>query len=257
MIDALFIAATGMKAEQAQIDSISNNLANLNTTGFKKSRVGFEDLMYRDMVGEASSLNRMDRQLMAGLGTSVSSVTRDFKPGDLKPTQNPLDVAIDGSGFLEVQLENGEYAYTRKGALKINQDGLLATVDGKALAGRVQIPIEATALKILQDGSVIANVDNEELNVGTIELAMFTNAADLQPLGEGLFIPTEKSGPALYAEAGTHGTGALMQGFLESSNVDLVEEMLSLVVAQRAYEVNSQIVRASDEIMRINNNLRA
>lgn len=257
MIDALFIAATGMKAEQAQIDSISNNLANLNTTGFKKSRIGFEDLMYRDMVGEASSLDRMDSPLMAGLGTSVSSVTRDFKPGDLKPTHNPLDIAIDGAGFLEVQLENGEYAYTRKGALKINQDGLLATVDGKALAGRIQIPTEATALKIMQDGSVIANVDNEELNVGTIELATFTNVGDLQPLGEGLFIPSEKSGPALYAEAGTNGTGALMQGFLESSNVDLVEEMLSLVVAQRAYEVNSQIVRASDEIMRINNNLRA
>lgn len=256
MIDAIFIAATGMKAEQAQIDNISNNLANLNTTSFKKSRMGFEDLMYRDMVAQTSVLDRMDSPLMAGLGTSISSVTRDFKPGDLKPTQNPLDVAIDGGGFIEVQLDNGEYAYTRKGALKINQDSLLATIDGKPLSGNIQIPTDAKSLKIMQDGSVLANIDNEEIMLGTIELATFTSVGDLQPLGEGLFLPTEKSGPALYAEAGTNGTGGLMQGFLESSNVDLVEEMLSLVIAQRAYEVNSQIVRASDEIMRINNNLR-
>lgn|SRR3990167_9207013 len=257
MIDALFIAATGMKAEQTQIDNISNNLANINTNAYKKSRVGFEDLMYRDMTAETSMIDRMSGQMVAGLGTSVSAVTRDFQAGDLKATQNPLDVAIDGAGFLEVTLENGEYAYTRNGALKINQDGFLTTIDGKLLSGNIQVPSDATALKILQNGAVQANIGTEEVDVGQLELASFTNVDNLRPIGEGLFAPTEQSGPALYSEPGTNGTGATMQGFLEASNVNLVEEMLSLVVAQRAYEVNSQIVRASDEIMQINNNLRS
>lgn len=257
MIDALFIAATGMKAEQTQIDNISNNLANINTNAYKKSRVGFEDLMYREMTSETSVIDRMSGQMVAGLGTSVSAVTRDFQAGDLKATQNPMDVAIDGAGFLEIALENGEYAYTRNGALKINQDGFLTTIDGKLLSSNIQIPSDATALKILQNGTVQANIGTEEVEVGRLELASFTNVDNLRPIGEGLFAPTELSGPALYSEPGTNGTGATMQGFLEASNVNLVEEMLSLVVAQRAYEVNSQIVRASDEIMQINNNLRS
>src|SRR3990167_9218284 len=182
MIDAIFIAATGMKAEQANIDNISNNLSNINTNAYKKSRVGFEDLMYRDMTAEASVIDRMSGQMVAGLGTSVSAVTRDFQAGDLKATQNPLDLAIDGAGFLEVALENGEYAYTRNGALKINQDGLLTTIDGKLLSANIQVPSDAKALKIFQNGTVTASVGEEEVEVGRIELASFTNVDNLRPL---------------------------------------------------------------------------
>lgn len=257
MIDAIYIATSGMKAEQAEIDNISNNLANLNTNAFKKSRVTFEDLMYRNLQNVASDLQAIKNNTSTGLGTAVTAVTKDFSSGDLKATQNPLDIAIQGEGFLEVMLENGEYAYTRNGALRVMEDGMLASIGGERLSASIRIPTDSSSLTIQKDGTVMAQVEGEEVEIGQLELATFVNPVELEALGDGLYLANENSGRALYSSAGENGTGKIQQGFLESSNVDLVEEMMALMVAQRAYEVNSQIVRASDEILRINNNLRS
>lgn len=257
MIDAIYIATSGMKAEQAEIDNISNNLANLNTNAFKKSRVTFEDLMYRDLQSVASDLQAIKNNTSTGLGTAVTAVTKDFSSGDLKATQNPLDIAIQGEGFLEVVLENGEYAYTRNGALRVMEDGMLASIGGERLSASIRIPTDSSSLTIQKDGTVMAQVEGEAVEIGQLELATFVNPVELEALGDGLYLANENSGRALYSRAGENGTGKIQQGFLESSNVDLVEEMMALMVAQRAYEVNSQIVRASDEILRINNNLRS
>lgn len=257
MLDAIYIATSGMKAEQAEIDNISNNLANLNTNGFKKSNVSFEDLMYRELSGVVSDINALQNDTSSGLGTAVAAVKKDFKPGDLRPTQNPMDIAIQGDGFLEVVLDNGDVAYTRNGALKVSEDGLLSIVTGEKLASGIRIPSDAQSLSITDDGKVIVTVNNEEVEVGDIELASFVSNTELQSVGGGLYMETEGSGRALFSMPGENGVGKLQQGFIEASNVDLVEEMMALMIAQRAYEVSSQVIRASDEMLKINNNLRS
>ncbi|MCG8673638.1 MAG: flagellar basal-body rod protein FlgG [Pseudomonadales bacterium] len=259
MLDAIYIAATGMQAEQTQIDAISNNLANINTTGYKKSKVSFEDLVYQQVNNVQFPIDSAQQMMLSGLGTSVSGISKDFSAGDLKATQNQLDLAIQGAGFFEVDLPNGEKAYTRSGALKIDSDGMLSTIDGRVLSAGVRIPSDASQILIRPDGTVAAQVsDREELmELGQLDLANFATPESLEPLGNGLYASTEASGLPLYSEPGSNGLGELAQGYLESSNVDLVEEMLNLVIAQRAYEVNSQIIRASDEILKINNNLRS
>ncbi|AUM12969.1 flagellar basal-body rod protein FlgG [Ketobacter alkanivorans] len=259
MLDAIYIATSGMQAEQAQIDTISNNLANINTAGYKKSRVSFEDLVYQQVNNSAASLDYEQLAPMSGMGASLAAITKDFSMGDLKATQNLLDVAIQGAGFFEVDLFNGEKAYTRNGSFKIDSDGMLSTIDGRVLSSAIRIPSDASQLLIRPDGSMAAKVDgNEDLvELGQIDIANFVTPENLEPLGSGLFAATDGSGLPLYSEPGSNGTGELIQGYIETSNVDLVEEMLSLVVAQRAYEMNSQIIRASDEILKINNNLRS
>ena len=257
MLDALYIAATGMHAELAQLDTISNNLANLNTTAFKKSNVSFDDLMYRDAAA-ASELDQATGQMKSGLGAGIAGITKDFSIGDLRATENPLDVAIRGLGFLEVDSGNGQTAYTRNGALKIDSDGYLATVSGQRLTANIQIPPDSTDVFIAADGTVSVRVSGEEklLEVGRIEVASFLNPTSLEAVGENLYVPTEETGGLTLSTPGEDGTGQLAQRFLEGSNVNLVSEMMSLVVTQRAYEVNSQVIKAADEMLRINNNLR-
>lgn len=257
MIDALYIAATGMHAEQSHIDTISNNLANLNTTAYKKSRVSFDDLLYKS-VDTSGLPNQKLASQKVGLGSAISAITRDFGAGDIKATDNPLDLAIRGNGFLEVVLENGEYAYTRNGSLRINEEGFLITPEGYPLSSRIQIPPDASQIAIDESGVVKVRYGNEEMlsEIGQIELAGFVSTNGLAPIGNNLYLPTTESGMAFYSDPNTNGLGSVQQGFLEASNVDLVEEMIELVVAQRSYEVNSQVIRTTDEILRIVNSLR-
>ncbi len=259
MLDALYIAATGLHAEMTQLDAISNNLANLNTTAFKRSNVSFDDLVYRDAVSAGSALNREGAQMRIGMGTGVAGVVKDFSVGDLRPTDNPLDIAIRGLGFLEVDMGNGEYGFTRSGALKIDSEGYLATVNGYRLSANLQVPADATDIYVAPDGTVSVRVDGEAelFEIGQIELATFLNPTSLEALGANLFLPTEDTSGLMLSAPGEDGTGSLAQGFLEGSNVSLVNEMMSMVVTQRAYEVNSQVIRAVDEMLRINNNLRS
>jgi len=257
MIEALYIAATGMHVEQTNIDTISNNLANLNTAAFKKSRVSFDDLMYRDMSNSIASIDQSSR-MKIGMGAAISQISKDFTPGPVRGTENPLDIAIKGQGFIEVEMENGEVAYTRNGALQVLNSGYLATSDGFQLVGNIQIPPDASEILISRDGLVQVRVNNDDklYEVGSMELANFMNSSGLNPIGNNLFLATEDSGVAYYSEPGQNGTGVVEQGFLEGSNVDLIQEMIDLVIAQRAYEVNSKVIKAADEMLRINNNLR-
>jgi len=258
MLDALYIAISGMQAELTQLDTISNNLANLNTTAFKRSNVSFDDLVYRDAIASAADLNRTDGNSRVGMGAGVSSIAKDFSVGDLMATENPLDIAIRGLGFLEVDTGNGEYAFTRSGALKLDSDGYLVTMNGERLSANIQVPADATDIYIAQDGAVSARLNGESslLEIGQIELASFLNPTSLEPIGANLYRATENTGGMTIAKPGEDGTGFLAQGFLEGSNVNLVSEMMNLVVTQRAYSANSQVIRAVDEMLQINNNLR-
>ncbi|MFT4824346.1 MAG: flagellar basal-body rod protein FlgG, partial [Cryomorphaceae bacterium] len=250
MMDALYIAATGMHAEQAQLATISNNLANMNTTAFKKSTVVFDDLMYRDSVTSSSSVDQMTNGVMVGMGSGVASINKDFSVGDLRATDNPLDIAIRGLGFIEVDLGNGEFGFTRSGAMKIDSDGYLSTVSGERLSGNIQIPQDASDIFIQANGDVAVRINGEDelLEVGRIELVSFLSPTSLAPSGNNLYLSTEETGAPIFSVPGEDGTGMLAQGFLEGSNVSLVEEMMSLVATQRAYESNSQVIRATDEM---------
>ncbi len=258
MMDSLYIAATGMNAQQMGIDTISNNLANVNTPAFKKGRVGFSDLMYREMARANGLAGSADNTLRTGVGVGITGTSKLFIAGELKKTDAPLDVAIRGRGFLEVVLADGTHAYTRAGALQIDKDGMLATAEGHVLEGSIKIPSEASSVTIEADGRVLAVVpdENEPVEVGTLELADFVNPGGLQPQGDNLYLPTEKSGDAYTGKPGEANFGSLAQGFLESSNVKLIEEFINLIVAQRAYEVSAKAIQASDEMLGIANNLR-
>lgn len=254
MLDALYIAATGMHAEQTQLESISNNLANMNTTAYKSSAVSFDDLLYRPVVDNNG--NPANHSL--GMGSSVSSVVKNFTVGDLQATQRSLDIAIRGNGFLEVDLGNGETAYTRNGNLALDENGYLTTATGYKLSNLVQIPPDATGIEIMNDGTVNVRLNNQDetIEVGQIELSLFMNQTGLAPVGESLYLSTQESGDVIYSYAGEEGAGEVAQGFLEGSNVDLIAEMNNLVITQRAYQVNSQVIKAADEMLQINNSLR-
>lgn len=258
MIESLNIGASGMHAQQLHIDVIANNLANSNTMGYKKSRVEFEDLMYREMVRGGNLINSPTIDKPVGVGAAIASTGKIFTTGDAKKTERSLDLAIQGDGFFEVMLPDNSYAYTRSGALQIDQDGYLTNTDGYQLSGLIQVPNDAEELLIEPDGRVLAQVsgDSELVELGSLELAKFVSAAGLTPLGDNLYIPSDKSGDALYSIPGEDGTGTLNQGFLEASNVNMVEELTNLILAQRAYEINSKVVQAADELMSIVNNLR-
>lgn len=259
MIESLSIGASGMHAQQTQIDVIANNLANVNTMGFKKSRVDFEDLMYKEMVRTANnSLTGQSSSKSLGVGVGISSTGKIFTTGEVKKTERTLDMAIQGEGFFEVLLPDNSYAYTRNGAMRIDQDGYLATADGYRLSGMVQVPNDAEDLLFQSDGKVYAQVsDSDDLvEIGALDLIRFVNASGLTPVGDNLYQPSDNSGDGYYGIPGEDGFGLIEQGFLETSNVDLVEEMTQLVLAQRAYEINSKVVQASDELLGIVNNLR-
>lgn len=258
MIDSLYIGATGMNAQQLNVDTIANNLANVNTTGFKKNRVNFEDLLYRDAIKASAEEGVTTGALPIGSGARVGSSLKIFTLGDIKTTGNPTDVAIRGAGFFEIVLPDGSFAYTRNGAMQINKDGLLTTAEGHPLKNAPEIPPDATELVIQPDGKVLVSLpgQRERLEVGEIELATFINPSSLRAQGDGIFVVTPDTAAPTYAKPGEDGTGALAQTFLESSNVKLIEELIGLVVAQRAYEINSKVVQASDEMMGMANNLR-
>jgi flagellar basal-body rod protein FlgG len=260
MIRALYTAASGMNAQQANIDNVAHNLANVNTTGFKKSRVEFEDLVYQQIKTAGSPTSQEAEAPVGfetGLGARAVATARNFSTGNLRSTNNPLDLAIEGMGFFQVTLPGGETGFTRAGALHLNGQGQIVTADGVAIEPSITIPANATSVNISKDGIVSVSVPGQTdvQQVGTIELASFQNPAGLQARGGNLFVATTASGDPTTGVPGSDGLGTLVQGFLEDSNVSVVEEMVNMILGQRAYEANSRVIRAADEMLQQVNNL--
>lgn len=255
MLDSLYIGATGMQAQQMNIDVVANNLANVNTAGFKRNRIDFEDLLYR--AANAARTPNEATAIHTGMGTSVAASAKIFTGGEIKKTEQPLDIAIRGQGFFEVVLPDGTFAYTRHGALRLNSDGVVVTQDGHRLTANLQMPSDAVSFTVEADGRVQALLPGEirPVDIGQIELTSFVNPAGLKPVGDNLYVSNESSGEGLRSLPGQNGTGTLAQGFIEGSNVRLIDEMINLIVAQRAYEINSKVVQASDELLSISNGL--
>lgn len=258
MNDALYIAATGMHGQQLAVDTISNNLANVNTPGFKRSRVNFHDLIVRTTATEADEMSSAVVGYSKGAGVGVSDVAKMFTPGEIRQTSLPLDVAIRGAGFFSVALPDGGQAYTRSGVFQVNKDGLLTTSTGYVVKPLVVIGRETRDLTIQADGTVLGatGADNKQRELGRIELAMFNNTSALAAEGDGLFRSTEASGEAIFGKPGVDSFGSLVQASLEFSNVNLVDEMVSLMIAQRAYGLNAKLAQTADEMMAMSNNLR-
>jgi flagellar basal-body rod protein FlgG len=256
MIRALWVASSGMSGQEFNISVISNNLANVNTTGFKKSRAEFQDLLYQTIQrGHGPSA---PSRVQVGHGVKVSGTQKVFTQGDLQPTENPLDLVIEGDGFFQILRPDGTIAYTRDGALKRNAEGLLVTSQGYVIEPEIYVDEDVSEIAIAPDGRVfvkrIGSTDVDE--VGQIELAKFVNPAGLENIGGNLLQQTVASGDPILGEPGTMGLGTIAQGFLEMSNVKVVEEMVNMIVAQRAYEINSKAIQASDEMLQMANNLR-
>jgi flagellar basal-body rod protein FlgG len=254
MIRALYTAATGMKAQQATIDNIAHNLANANTTGFKKTRVEFEDLVYQEIKAPGSPTSTSGEAptgLEFGLGTRAVATARDFSAGNMKSTGGTLDIAIEGHGFLQVSSPDGETRYTRAGALHLSAEGLLVTSEGYPIEPQITIPANATSISISRLGivSVMAPGQSAAQQAGTLELARFQNPTGLAALGGNLYAATTASGEAKTSAPAVDGMGSVAQGFLEESNVSVVEEMVNMILGQRAYEANSRVVRAADEML--------
>ncbi|MFN8057698.1 MAG: flagellar basal-body rod protein FlgG [Vicinamibacterales bacterium] len=260
MIRALYTAASGMNAQQLNIDNIAHNLANVNTTGFKKSRVEFADLVYQQTRAAGSATSTTGEApvgLETGLGAKPVATARDFRVGNLKLTSAPYDLAIEGKGFFQVQSPDGQVAYTRAGEFHVTSEGGLVTADGFPLEPAITIPPNATSVSIARDGTVTASIAGQQApqQVGTIELATFQNPAGLNPLGSNLFGVSSASGEPTTGVPGTEGIGTIAQGFVEESNVSIVEEMVNMILGQRAYEANSRVVRVADEMLSQVNNL--
>jgi len=260
MIRSLWTGTTGMHSQQLNIDVIANNLANVSTTGFKKSKADFQDLLYQVMKvpgSQTSNDTESPTGILIGLGVKPSAVTKVFTQGDLILTQNELDIAIEGPGFLQVTLPNGETSYTRDGSLKLDSIGRLTTSDGYEITPSITIPDSARQITISETGIVSAIIgdDNESTELGTMELATFTNNSGLAAQGKNLFRETTASGAAQTGTPGEDGFGTLLQTYLEGSNVNIVEEMANMISTQRAYEINSKTIQTSDEMMQTTNNL--
>ncbi|MFW6335491.1 MAG: flagellar basal-body rod protein FlgG [Desulfosalsimonas sp.] len=260
MITALYSAATGMEAQEKNINTISNNLANVNTTGFKKSRANFQDLLYQNQraVGSpASADTQVPTGIQIGLGTRTASVEKIHTVGDLEQTGRDLDLAIEGDGFFQVERPDGETAYTRDGNLKNDSEGRLVTADGDPVVPQITIPENATKISVGRDGTVTAFLDDESegTEIGVLEMARFGNPSGLKSLGGNLYRESDASGAPILGEAGSEGFGTIAQGFLENSNVSIMNEMVDLISGQRAYEINSKAVQAADEILQQTNQL--
>ncbi len=259
---SLDTAATGMLAQQLNVEVISNNIANVNTSGYKRQRVEFNDLLYQDQrrVGANSSQEGtiVPSGVQVGLGVKPGAIYRINEQGGLNITDNPLDLAIDGEGYFQIELPNGETAYTRTGSFQLSPDGDLVTSDGFLVQPGITIPEDAVGVAINPDGEVLVDLDGQiqPQNVGQIELARFQNPAGLEALGDNLFLETAASGDPNVAVPGTPGFGAIQQGMIESSNVDIVSEITNMIEAQRAYEMNSRVIQASDEMMQSVTQLR-
>ncbi|MEA3347560.1 MAG: flagellar basal-body rod protein FlgG [Pseudomonadota bacterium] len=261
MIRGLFTSSTGMTAQQLNIDVIANNLANVNTTGFKKSRADFQDLMYQTMT-RAGTISATGEEIptgiQVGLGTKPVAVFKVFTQGNYEETGNELDMAIEGDGFFQVLLSDGTTGYSRAGAYKLDSTGNIVTSDGYALQPAINIPSDTTQITITADGtiSVIQAGEVTSTPVGNIELASFSNPAGLDATGRNLFKETDASGTATVGTPGADGLGTISQGFLEMSNVSVVEEMVGMIVGQRAYEANSKSIQTCDEMLKTANTLK-
>lgn len=261
MIRALFSAGSGMNAQQINIDNIAHNLANANTSGFKMRRTQFQDLLYQSMVQPGSAAGAqtvVPTGLQLGLGARPASNEIIFTQGSFQLTSNPLDLVIEGRGFFQVRRPTGEIAYTRAGNFHLDRDGNLVTSEGNPIEPQITIPPQAQAISIARDGTVSFTLpgQNAAQVAGQIQIANFVNPAGMNSLGNSLFQPTDASGePTVSIPGGQEGVGSLLQGYLEQSNVSIVEEFINMIVSQRAYEANSKVVRAADEMYQQVNNL--
>jgi flagellar basal-body rod protein FlgG len=257
---ALWTAATGMQAQQLTLDVVANNLANVQTAGFKRSRVDFQDLVYETLQApgaQSAQGQEIPSGFQVGHGSRAVATQRLFIKGDLQQTGNTLDLAIEGDGFFQVTLPSGETGYTRAGTFKKNSQGQVVTSDGFLIQPQITVPQNATNIIVGVDGLVSATIagQSQPQQLGTLELARFINPAGLLSQGRNIFLPTQASGDAITGTAGRDGLGTLIQGFVEGSNVNVVEEMVGLITSQRAYEINSKAIRTADEMMQTANNL--
>lgn len=259
MLRAFSTAATGMTAQQTMVDVIANNLANVNTSGFKRSQLNFQNLLYVTMEEPgteiASGINSPSG-IEIGSGVRVASTIKVFSPGELENTGNPLDIAITGDGFLQVTMPNGDLQYTRDGSLLTNHNGELVTTGGYAIEPAISVPIDAVSVTIEKDGGVnIVDSSGSQSVVGTIQLARFPNPSGLSNEGDNLLSETEASGTPTTGTPGENGFGSIQSGFLEKSNVQMVTELVNLITAQRAYEINSKAIKVGDDMLRTANGI--
>lgn len=261
MLKALSSAATGMIAQQTNIDVISNNVANVNTAGYKKSRAEFQSLFSEKVKIPGALVSQGTNQpvgIEIGLGVKTAATQRLFSEGTLKNTGNPYDLAIEGTGFFQVQLDDGNISYTRDGTFKVDANGTLTTSDGYVIQPQITIPQDASDIIITTDGSVGVKTANQptQTQVGTLELMKFVNPAGLVSIGKNLFIETPASGTPIQGIAGQDGFGTVAQGFLEGSNVQVVEELVALIQAERAFESNSKVIQSSSQMLQQANQIR-
>ncbi len=254
MLRSLWIAKTGMEAQQMQLDVISNNLANSSTNGFKRAHAVFEDLMYQNLrqAGAASTeQTTLPAGLQVGLGARAVATSRNFSQGGLQQSSNPLDVAVLGNGFFEVQLPDGTTGYTRDGAFQLSPQGQLVTNNGYPVNPGITIPANATGVTIGSDGTVTASIpgQTQPQTVGQIQIASFVNPTGLEPKGQNVYAETAASGTPNTGTPGQNGLGQLRQGFVETSNVNVVEELITMIQTQRAYELNSKAIQTSDQML--------
>ncbi len=258
---ALWTAATGMAAQSLNVDVISNNISNVNTTGFKRGRANFQDLMYQQVKSPGSEASAAGTQLptgiQIGLGVKAASVSSNFSEGSFQQTNNPLDMTIQGRGFFQIQLPNGDIAFSRDGKFSVDSTGQLVTQNGDLVQPGITIPTDSQSVQVSADGTVsVVQAGGIQSVVGQIQIADFINPAGLTHMGSNLFQPSNASGEAVIGNPSENGLGSIGQGMLEMSNVNMVEEMVNLIAAQRAYEMNSKAIQAADEMLQTANNVR-
>lgn len=255
MLRSLHIARTGLETQQTQLDVVSNNLANVSTTGFKKGRAIFEDLLYqiiRQPGAQSSQQTQLPSGFQLGVGSRTVATERLFQQGSLQQTSNPLDVAVNGRGFFQIQMPDGGTAYTRDGSFQVDSQGTLVTASGYSVLPGMQIPPDALVVSIARDGVVSVTQPgnpNTVTQLGQLQLATFVNTAGLQSQGENLYIETAASGAPQINNPGTNGLGTLNQSFIETSNVNVAEELVNMIIAQRAFELNSRAITTSDQML--------
>ncbi|MHB0912628.1 MAG: flagellar basal-body rod protein FlgG [Armatimonadota bacterium] len=261
MIRALWTAATGMAAQQLNIDVTSNNLANVNTAGFKRSRVDFQDMLYQTLrpagITEAQGA-QVPTGIQVGMGSRPAAVQKVFSQGDLQQTDNPMDLVIEGGGFFQISMPDGTTAYSRDGSFKLDAQGRMVTSDGHPLSPDITIPAESTGISVGADGTVSVSMPGQTApqEVGQIQIVKFSNPAGLNNIGRNMYTQSASSGDPVVDTPGLNGLGTIASGYLEMSNVKVVEEMVNMITAQRAYEINSKVIQTADEMLNIANNLR-
>lgn len=255
MIRSLWIAKTGLETQQTSMDVISNNLANVNTAGFKRSRAVFEDLMYqtlRQPGAQVGPANQLPSGLQVGTGVRTVATERLHTQGNLRETGDSMDIAIDGRGFLQVEMPDGSFAYTRDGSLQVDQNGQLVTAGGYPVQPPINIPDNALEITLARDGTVSVTqpgAAGNSVQVGQLQLSTFINPTGLQSIGENLYVETDASGVANFAQPGLDGAGLIRQKYVETSNVNVAEELVNMITTQRAYEMNSKAIQTSDQML--------